>query len=152
MTAPGWASGPRLVPAEAAAALLVTADGRYLLQHRDPLPHIFFPGFWGLFGGALEVGEAPEEALRRELLEELAIRPAEVRHFASLGLDFGFAGHGVLPRHVFEVPILPDDVDAMRLGEGQGMALWTGADVMAAANVIPYDATVIWQHMARGRF
>ena len=144
--------GPRLVPGEAAAALILAEDGRYLLQHRDALDFIFFPGWWGCFGGALEPGETPEAALRRELAEELAFAPVSVRPFTSLGMDFGFAGHGVLPRHVFEVPATQTQIDAMVLGEGQGMALFTGTEVMNAARVIPYDAVAIWQHMSRHRF
>ena len=144
--------GPTLNPGEATAALIVTADGRYLLQHRDDKPEIFFPGYWGNFGGALEPGETPADALRRELFEELAFDPPEMTPFATLGLDFSFAGLGVVARHVFEVPIAADQVASMRLGEGQAMALFSGEAILTMARVIPYDATVIWQHALRHRF
>ena len=146
------AAGPRLTPAAAAAALIVTADGRYLMQHRDELPGIFFPGFRGCFGGAIEPDESPAEALRRELEEELAFRPQAVEHFATLGLDFSFAGHGVLPRHFFVVPIRPEQTGTMRLAEGQGMSLIAGDKLMAMPKIVPYDATVIWQHLTRARY
>ena len=145
-------AGPPLVPAAAVAALAVTSDGRYLMQHRDDLPGIFFPGFWGCFGGAVEAGESPLEALRRELAEELGHRPREAEHFATLGLDFTFAGHGTLPRHFFTVPIEPEEVATMRLAEGQGLALIPGAEILTMPLVVPYDAVVIWQHMSRARF
>lgn len=144
--------GPKLVPGEAAAALLITPDGRYLLQHRDPLPGIFFPGWWGLFGGALDPGESPEDALRRELQEELGFQPVSVRPFCALGLDFGFAGHGRAARHIFEVPIRAGDPDRMILGEGQGMDLFDARQILSGMPVIPYDCTVIWQHASRHRF
>lgn len=144
--------GPKLVPGEAVAALLVTPDGRYLLQHRDELPGIFFPGWWGTFGGAIEPGETPEAALVRELDEELTFKPLTSKPFCRLGLDFGFAGHGLLPRHYYEVEIAPDAPDAMVLGEGQGMALWSARQVFESARIIPYDATAIWQHASRHRF
>jgi 8-oxo-dGTP pyrophosphatase MutT (NUDIX family) len=54
--------GP-LKPARAAAAIIVFEDGRYLLQLRDQKPGIFFPGHWGLFGGATDPGETPEQAV-----------------------------------------------------------------------------------------
>jgi 8-oxo-dGTP pyrophosphatase MutT (NUDIX family) len=145
-------AGPRLVPSPAVAALMVTPDGRYLLQHRDDLPGIFFPGFWGCFGGGIEPGETPAAALRRELAEELAHAPRSVEHFATLGLDFSFAGHGVLPRHFFVVPIEPDELGSMRLAEGQGLALFAGAGILGTAGIVPYDATVVWQHASRLRF
>lgn len=144
--------GPKLTPGEAAAALLVTPDGRYLLQHRDPLPGIFFPGWWGLFGGALDPGETPEAALHRELQEELDFQPETVRQFCILGLDFRFSGHGQAPRHIYEVPIEPTDPDRMVQREGQAMALFGPEQILSGMSVIPYDATVIWQHATRHRF
>ena len=145
-------AGPRLVPVAAVAALMVTPDGRYLMQHRDDLPGIFFPGFWGCFGGGIEPGENPAEALRRELAEELDHAPRAVEHFATLGLDFSFAGHGVLPRHFFTVPIEEGEVGAMRLAEGQGFGLIPGAAILTTPRIVPYDATVVWQHLSRSRF
>lgn len=145
-------AGPRLRPAEAAAALIVTADERYLMQLRDEKPGIFFPGWWGCFGGAVEPGESPQEAIRRELDEEVGWRPARVEPFATLGLDFSFAGHGVLPRHFFVAGVDEAEVAGMRLAEGRNLALIPGAELLAMPRVIPYDATVIWQHLTRSRY
>ncbi len=145
-------AGPKLRPSEAAAALIVTADARYLMQHRDEKPGIFFPGWWGCFGGAVEPGETPEEAIRRELAEELDWRPARLESFAALGLDFSFAGHGVLPRHFFVAGLEERQVATMRQAEGQGLALIPGAELLGMPRVIPYDATVIWQHLTRHRY
>ena len=50
-----------------AAALLATPDGRYLMQLRDPKPHILLPDHWALFGGAIDPGESAADAMRREL-------------------------------------------------------------------------------------
>ncbi|MEM7744398.1 MAG: NUDIX domain-containing protein [Pseudomonadota bacterium] len=145
-------AGPKLIPSPAVAALIVTDDGRYLLQHRDDFPRIFFPGFWGLFGGAVEPGEKVHDTLHRELAEELGFTPRGARHFATTILDFGFGGYGPMPRHFFEVAIAPEDVDTMVLGEGQGLGLVAGPDVLTMPNVVPYDATAVWQHMTRHRY
>lgn len=145
-------TGPRLAPGAASAALIVTPGGRYLMQHRDEKPGIFFPGWWGCFGGAIEAGETALDAIRRELLEELAWTPRRLEHFATLGLDFSFAGHGATPRHFFVAELRKSELGGLRLAEGQGMDLIPGERILATPRVIPYDATVIWQHLSRHRF
>ena len=54
------------------ALAMLQRDGRWLIQLRNENPTIVAPGCWGLFGGHLEPGETPEQALRRELLEEIS--------------------------------------------------------------------------------
>ncbi len=61
---------------DAVAALITVEDGRYLMQLRDDIPRIFYPGHWGCFGGAVSPGEDEIEALQRELAEELEMRHA----------------------------------------------------------------------------
>jgi mutator protein MutT len=57
-----------------AHAILRLSD-KFVLQLRDNKPGIAAPGQWSLFGGKLEPGESPQEAIKRELFEELAISP-----------------------------------------------------------------------------
>lgn len=53
-----------------AAGIILIKDKKILLQHRtDDAPVL--PGYWGFFGGCVEQGETPEEAVRREAFEEL---------------------------------------------------------------------------------
>lgn len=61
------------------ALAMLQRDGRWLIQLRDEIPTIVAPGCWGLFGGHLDPGETPEQALRRELLEgqDMALVTAE---------------------------------------------------------------------------
>ena len=47
----------------------------YLLQLRDHTPDIVYAGYWSFFGGAIETGETPWQALQRELTEELEWQP-----------------------------------------------------------------------------
>lgn len=61
------------------AVLLVS--GKYILQLRDDIPGISAPGQWALFGGRIVDGETPIDAVKREVFEELVIRPA---HFNLL--------------------------------------------------------------------
>ena len=68
-----------LKPANAAVALIIDEQGRYLVQLRDAKPTIFFPDHWGCFGGALEPGETDEQCLAREIDEELGLDLQQLR-------------------------------------------------------------------------
>ena len=56
---------PILLPSTALIAL--DPEGRILLQRRTD------DGTWGLPGGLMEIGEAPEEAVVRETREEMGL-------------------------------------------------------------------------------
>jgi len=58
---------------EIAAIILENNKGEFLLYLRDNKPDIPFPDHWDLIGGHVEEGETPEEALIREVKEELDI-------------------------------------------------------------------------------
>lgn len=58
-------------PVDVAVGVLIDADGRFLLTSR-PAGKVY-AGYWEFPGGKLEPGETVEQALRRELHEELGI-------------------------------------------------------------------------------
>jgi 8-oxo-dGTP diphosphatase len=57
------------------AAALIDPDGRILVQQRPDGKSM--AGLWEFPGGKIEAGETPEQALVRELTEELAVRIEE---------------------------------------------------------------------------
>jgi 8-oxo-dGTP diphosphatase len=56
---------------EVAVGVLIDAEGRFLLTSRPPGK--VYAGYWEFPGGKLEAGESVQQALRRELHEELGI-------------------------------------------------------------------------------
>lgn len=136
----------RLRPGNAAAAIILVDDGRYLLQLRDDKEGIFFPGHWGLFGGAVEAGERPEDALRRELEEELGLRIGALRFLARFDYNFRPAGLTQFYRDIFEVDLRGTAEPSLRLREGQGMGRFRRAEMLMLAHVVPYDAFALWFH------
>ena len=68
------------------AVALVDTDGRVLLAQRPEGKPM--AGLWEFPGGKIKTGETPEQALIRELNEELAIDTAE-----SCLAPIGFASH-----------------------------------------------------------
>ncbi len=69
-----------------AAAALFDSDGRVLIAQRTPGRSM--AGLWEFPGGKIDEGETPEQALIRELREELAIDTEE-----SCLSPFTFASH-----------------------------------------------------------
>jgi 8-oxo-dGTP pyrophosphatase MutT (NUDIX family) len=131
-----------------AAAILVTPDGRYLMQLRDDDPEVSFPDTLCLFGGALEEGEGPEAGLRRELREELELEAGDISYFTQLVFDAVYADGGLRQRYFFEAPIEPGVVDGLVLHEGAAMRLMTADDMAEESfRFVPYDFCILRMHM-----
>lgn len=134
---------------DAAAAIIVVSDGRYLMQQRDDRPGIFYPDHWGLFGGAFEPGESGETALRRELQEELGYTPDSMRRFTDIEFDFECLGGHRCIRVFYELELQVDEIAQFRLTEGRSMAPLDIADILLNRRVVPYDSFAVWMHYAR---
>ena len=145
------ANGP-LKPSDAVAALLVREDGRYVMQLRDAKPNIFYPDHWGCFGGAVDAGEQPDEALRRELQEELEYEMPSAREFTRFEFDFRNVGHPKTCRIYYEVPVSDAAWKRFRLHEGADMQAFDAQDLLAGRKVTPYDAFAVFMHLSRKRF
>ena len=49
---------------------IIVNENNYLLQLRDDKRDIYFPNFWGIFGGRVENNESYKKAIEREIREE----------------------------------------------------------------------------------
>lgn len=103
------------------AIAIIHQDGKYLMQLRDDIPTIAYPGVWAFFGGHIEPGEEPEAALRRELKEEINYLSPTVRKFSSNQI-------GNYIRHVFSSP-LTVSMSELNLKEGWDMKLLTPEEI-----------------------
>ena len=76
---------------DVAVGILISADGRFLLTSR-PAGKVY-AGFWEFPGGKLEAGVSVEQALARELGEELGIglNPADVQLWKQQMVDYPHA-------------------------------------------------------------
>jgi 8-oxo-dGTP diphosphatase len=107
-------------PVHVAIAILYQ-NNKFLMQLRDNIPGILYPGYWALFGGHIEPGETPDIAVQREILEEIAyILPPFV--------EFGCYPDERVVRHVFHAPLLVE-LNQLVLNEGWDMGLLTPEDI-----------------------
>ena len=80
------------------AAALIDADGRVLLAQRPKGKAL--EGLWEFPGGKVDAGEGPEDALIRELMEELGITvKADCLAPLTFAVVFPFSVHNYLLRY-----------------------------------------------------
>jgi 8-oxo-dGTP diphosphatase len=63
-----------------AVAIIVNGDNKILLLKRSDDPKQWMPSKWALVGGAIDKGETPEEAIKREIKEETGL---EINKFVN---------------------------------------------------------------------
>jgi 8-oxo-dGTP pyrophosphatase MutT (NUDIX family) len=135
----------------AVAALLVLEDGRYIMQLRDDLPDIWYPGHWGLFGGGVDEGEDEFKALQRELREELELEVTQARLFATIDYDLQPIGLDCYFRKYYEVPVTLTAWNRVVLHEGSEVRALRGEEALSLPRISPYDAFALFLHHNRNR-
>jgi 8-oxo-dGTP pyrophosphatase MutT (NUDIX family) len=103
------------------ALAVLYRENKFLMQLRDNIPNISYPGFWGLFGGHLEPGETPDVAVKREILEEIG-------YALPIVSEFGCYPDEKAVRHVFYAP-LTVELNQLVLNEGWDMGLVTPEEI-----------------------
>lgn len=110
------------------------SKGEVLLQHRSS-EAVYYPGYWGFFGGGIESGETPEKALKREIMEELEINIDSARFFKRYEIE---EEKGVYERFLY---LLPINISFKRLKsqlrEGDGIGFFS-LDEVNKLKINPY--------------
>lgn len=128
-------------PVDVAVGVLIDADGRFLLTSR-PAGKVY-AGYWEFPGGKLEPGETVEQALRRELHEELGITIGAATPWKVELVDYS---HARVRLHFCKVF---DWTGSFEMRERQAMA-WQQLPVQVAP-VLPGTVPVLaWFAQERG--
>ncbi len=96
---------------DVAVGILIDSAGRFLLTSR-PEGKVY-AGYWEFPGGKLEVGEDVEQALRRELREEIGVTIGAVHAWREALVDYP---HALVRLHFCKVF---DWTGALHMHEGQ---------------------------------
>jgi 8-oxo-dGTP diphosphatase len=110
------------------SAFLHNGRGEVLVQLRDSKPGLRFPRCWSTLGGAMEAGESPEQAMQRELIEEIEICPP-LTFWRTFDHRYAYRGQEVeVQVHAF-TGLLDIPAEAVRLHEGERVAWLNAADI-----------------------
>ena len=128
------------------AAALLVCRGRYLMQLRDDKPGILLPDHWALFGGTVDDGEDAAAAMRRELVEELELRPRSIIPFTEMTVMLRLVPPRLDRMSFFTVPIDAQDLAATVQHEGAAKRLFSAAALAREKRVAPWDLAAVLMH------
>ena len=118
---------------EVAVGVIIGRDGRFLLTSRPDGKA--YAGYWEFPGGKLEEGESVEQALRRELQEEIGIVIGVVEPWRQQLVDYP---HALARLHFCKVRAWSGQLE---MREGQAFR-WEGLPV-ACSPVLPGTVPVL---------
>jgi 8-oxo-dGTP diphosphatase len=116
------------------AAVLHDAAGRVLIAQRPPGKHM--AGYWEFPGGKIGPGESSEQALRRELAEELGISLRRCHPLLQLRHDY-------VDRMVELDVFVIDDYTGEPTGLEAQALKWVPVTALAAQPLLPADQPII---------
>jgi 8-oxo-dGTP diphosphatase len=126
---------------DVAVGVLIRANGDFLLTSRPPGK--VYDGYWEFPGGKLEAGETVEQALRRELIEEIGLAITAPHRWKTELVDYP---HALVRLHFCKVFKWSGE---LQMHEGQSFA-WQSLP-LTVAPVLPGTVPVLgWLAEERG--
>ena len=114
-------------------AAIIQKDGRFFATQRG---YGDWKDWWEFPGGKMEAGETPEEALKREINEELSTEISVDKFLCTVEYDYP-AFH--LTMHCYLCSLL---TEALHLNEHEA-AKWLGKDELDSVKWLPADLEVV---------
>lgn len=111
--------------------LAIVTHGDQVLLIRRGLHKKLWPGKYNAPGGHVELGEDPEEAGRRELVEETGVEVERLRLRGFIVAETNLSSSGIL---VFVYQ--GEAADAALTSSGEGEALWAPLDQLSELDLV----------------
>jgi 8-oxo-dGTP diphosphatase len=121
-------------PVRVVAGVLRDANGLVLIAQRPPGKHM--AGYWEFPGGKIAAGESGEQALARELTEELGVSLKRCHPLLQLRHDYA---DRVIELDVFVV----DEYRGVPTGREAQALKWVAACELAAQSLLPADGPIV---------
>lgn len=117
-----------------AGILLINSKNELLMLLRDDIPNIPFPNMWDIPGGHVEIGEKPQDTVRREMLEEMNLALGEITLFKVYESE-------TLVDNVFwsRIDLEPEKINLM---EGQRIAYFSRSQLKKMKLAFNYNIVV----------
>jgi len=135
-------------------AAIIFIGNRYMFQKRDNKKEIFYPGFYGLFGGENNKNEKPIDCIKRELSEEININFKNINYFMTLHLKskiFDKKKSSIFERHFFICNLPKNYKKELKILEGKGYVL-ENINKIKKNNTIPFDSAITeFYHLLRNK-
>ena len=106
---------------------------------------IFYPGFYGLFGGTQEGTEKPLDTIKRELLEEINLSLLNINKFITIKLEsnlFNPKNSSVFNRHIFVCKLTKQNKNHIKINEGEYYKFYNISEIKKI-EMAPFDKALI---------
>ena len=123
---------------------IIYFKNKYLFQIRDKKPKIWFPGYFGFFGGIIDKKESPLKAIKREILEELNQPILRSKLLLKINLRMKEFRKG-RERYYFLLDLEKNFEKKLVINEGAGFKLLP-IEKIDLKKMIPLDLTAIYYH------
>ncbi len=121
---------------------IIFHKNKYLLQLRDNKKNIYFPGFWGLFGGLLNKKEKFIKAIVREIKEETNLKVRITRKVILNNFTI-FGSKKIRKRIYYECKIIGKKNIILKEGRKYKFFYY---NQMSKLNIVPLDLAAIKYH------
>ena len=102
--------------------VILYKDDEVLLQLRDNRPDIDYPNTWSIIGGYIDEGETAEQAMIREIEEEIGLKIDHVELFTSK-ITVEDEGGDEFEENIFSA-VLPCDISELQANEGREIRMF----------------------------
>ncbi len=126
-----------------AVKAIIYFKNKYLLQLRDKKKNIYYPNFWGLFGGTVEKKETSNNAITREIFEETNLKVIQKKFLLKSKFNF-YNSEEIFETTFFECKTIKL-LETIKINEGQKFNFFS-INQLKSLKIIPYDLLAITYH------
>ncbi|MFA5926056.1 MAG: NUDIX domain-containing protein [Parcubacteria group bacterium] len=116
---------------------------KILFVLRDNKPNILYPGKWGNFGGGVEEGESPLEAIKREIKEESNIKISNFKLLGKEKVTHILCGEKFPRTSHYYIAETDAKLGETKIFEGQRARYFTLKEILANKNLGPVARKMI---------